>query len=91
MAEENNAVAGMAYREIAASAYRAYAASTGNKNYRDEPMPDFESLPRKIQIAWEAAVRQAGNCFSLAMGEAAPDESGWATWLPPGEADALSG
>lgn len=50
---------GMAWRDIAASAYRAYAASTGNKNFRGDPMPEFDALPQTIQTAWEAAVRQA--------------------------------
>ncbi|MGA9772274.1 MAG: hypothetical protein WBV94_24795 [Blastocatellia bacterium] len=83
MAEQlHQAQAGMAYRDIAASAYRAYAASTGNKNFRGEPMPEFESLPRPIQIAWEAAIRQVERCFNTA---AVGNEQSWANWLPPGE------
>ena len=61
--ERYQASAGMAYRDIAASAYRAYAASTGNKNFRGEDMPSFDDLPRPIQVAWEAAVRQAERCM----------------------------
>ncbi len=51
--------AGMSWRDIAVSAYRAYAASTGNKNFRGEPMPAFDDLTQAIKTAWEAAVRQA--------------------------------
>ena len=80
------AQAGMAYRDIAASAYRAYAASTGNKNFRGEQMPAFEDLPRPIQIAWQAAIRQAESCM-LTPGVALAEEGSWATWLPPGEGD----
>lgn len=81
---EYQAQAGMAFRDIAASAYRAYAASTGNKNFRGEPMPQWESLPRQIQIAWEAAARQVERCF-YAPDYAVANEQVWATWLPPGE------
>jgi hypothetical protein len=75
------ATAGMAWSDIAASAYRAYAASTGNKNFRGEPMPDFSALPQSIRTAWEAAVRQAGYCIDSGN---PTDESRWAGWLPPG-------
>jgi hypothetical protein len=76
-------VAGMAWRDVAASAYRAYAASTGNKNFRGEPMPAFNDLPQAIQTAWEAAVRQAARCNGVMMGGTAPDEQCWAGWIPP--------
>ena len=46
------------FTHAAACGYRAYAASTGNKNFRGEPMPEFEALPIPIKTAWEAAVRQ---------------------------------
>jgi hypothetical protein len=72
-----------AFEEIAASAYRAYAASTGNKNFRGEPMPAFDDLPTGIQTAWEAAVMQASLCLECRPGDALPDESRWAGWLPP--------
>lgn len=75
---------GMPWRDIAASAYRAYAASTGNKNFRGEPMPAFDALPQAIQTAWEAAVRQAGSCLNIRMAKSEPpDESRWAGWNPP--------
>lgn len=73
---------GMAWSEIAASAYRAYAASTGNKNYQGLPMPAFDNLPVAIQTAWEAAVRQVDVC--LRSGEAAASyEQNWAGWQRP--------
>ncbi len=79
----DSAVAGMPWREIAASAYRAYAASTGNRNFRGEPMPAFDALPQPIKTAWEAAVRQAGECMNVHLGGSAPDEQHWAGWVPP--------
>jgi hypothetical protein len=44
--------------ELAESAYVAYGKSTGNKNFRGDPMPEFSALPHPIQAAWEVAVRQ---------------------------------
>jgi hypothetical protein len=73
----------MAWSGIAASAYRAYAASTGNKNFRGEQMPAFNDLPQPIQVAWEVAVRQVGNCLEVKMGGDPPDEQHWNGWLPP--------
>lgn len=80
------AQSGMAWSDIAASAYRAYAASTGNKNFRGDPMPEFSCLPRAIQVAWEAAARQVGYCshqppflYDQPMNL---NESRWAGWLP---------
>jgi len=74
-------VAGMAWRDVAASAYRAYAASTGKKNYQGLPMPEFDALPQSIQTAWEASVRQAHHC--LEFREDAGGEERWAGWVPP--------
>lgn len=78
------ATAGMAWSDIAASAYRAYAASTGNKNFRGEPMPAFSDLPQPIKTAWEAAVRQAGICLDSTMGDPTAREQYWNGWTPPG-------
>lgn len=78
----NQATPGMAWRDIAASAYRAYAASTGNKNYRGEPMPDFADLPDAIKTAWQAAVRQANECY-LQGDDAKELEQSWAGWTAP--------
>ena len=71
--------AGKAWRDIAASAYRAYAASTGNKNYQGLPMPTWDALPQPIRTAWEAAVRHASDVMA---GNALP-ESDWEGWQPP--------
>lgn len=82
MDNENTAVAGMAWSEIAKSAYLAYAASTDNKNYQGLPMPEFENLPVAIQTAWECAVRQTGTCLQ-AVGERSAgtlDEYRWKSW-----------
>lgn len=73
----------MSWREVAVSAYRAYAASTGNKNFRGEPMPEFLQLPVAIRVAWEAAVRQVGDCLRIRANASHPDASRWAGWLPP--------
>ena len=74
---------GMAWVDIARSAYRAYAASTGNNNFRGDPMPKFDDLPASIQIAWEAAIRQAGDCLYFCKTHGPPlDEARWAGWIP---------
>lgn len=41
---------------IAKQAYAAYGKVTDFKNFRGEPMPEWEDLPQKIQEAWRAAV-----------------------------------
>jgi hypothetical protein len=79
----SEAVAGMAWSAIAKSAYKAYSASTRNKNYQGLPMPEWEQLSQSIQTAWEVAVRQAGECFGLIGGTLPPDEQNWAGWVPP--------
>ena len=63
----DSATPGMAWEDIAQSAYRAYAASTGNKNFRGDPMPEWPDLPQSIRVAWEAAARKVGDCL----------------WMPP--------
>jgi hypothetical protein len=75
-------VSGIPWEDIAASAYRAYAASTGNKNFRGDPMPQWDDLPQPIQVAWEAAVRQVGYCI-WSPDRTIPNEGRWAGWLPP--------
>lgn len=43
-------------RELAQAAYAAYGDSTGHTNYQGHPMPDWEELTDRIQLAWiEAA------------------------------------
>lgn len=68
------------FSEIAASAYRAYAANTGNKNYRGDPMPAFHELPVAIQTAWEAASCQVACCLEFNRPH---DESRWKGWARP--------
>lgn len=41
--------------ECAKDAYQRYGAVTAFKNFRGDPMPDFEDLGDKIQQAWIAA------------------------------------
>jgi hypothetical protein len=76
---------GNSYESIAKSAYKAYSASTGNKNFRGEPMPEWKELPQPIQTAWEVATRQIieiweGNAIEW---ETFPDEQKWNGWVPP--------
>ena len=40
---------------LARLAYRAYGESTGNRNFRGDPMPAWEDLGEPIQKAWIAA------------------------------------
>ncbi|MEV0016717.1 hypothetical protein [Streptomyces tendae] len=40
---------------LACTAYAAYGESTGNRNFRGDPMPRWEDLGEPIQTAWVAA------------------------------------
>lgn len=80
MEQSNQAIAGMAWEAMAESAYKAYAATTNNKNYQGMQMPAWADLPQAIRTAWEAATRQVGSCIDLRY---APDEQRWAGWTPP--------
>lgn len=71
------AEAGRSWSDIAASAYAAYGHSTGNKNFRGEPMPSWDQLPAAIRTAWEAAVRHASD---VSQGQADIPEI-WAGWV----------
>jgi Mg-chelatase subunit ChlI len=75
---------GNSYEVFAISAYKAYSASTGNKNFRGEPMPEWEALPQPIRTAWEAASRQVIEAWE-AEGDYTkfPDEQRWNGWVPP--------
>lgn len=48
--------------DVARAAYATYGESTGNKNYRGDPMPDWADLGDTIQRAWLAA---AQVCYSV--------------------------
>jgi hypothetical protein len=50
-------------------------------------MPPWDQLPTQIRTAWEAAVRQAGDCLDLERGGTLPDPQRWAGWTPPPEND----
>lgn len=80
---------GMSWRDFAITAYKAYAASTGNKNFRGDPMPDFEALPETIQTAWEVAVRHTVRVAAIpgygTPGSLRSLEEGWEGWKPPRE------
>jgi hypothetical protein len=41
--------------DLAKIAYRAYGETTDFKNFRGEPMPEWENLGDRIQSAWIAA------------------------------------
>jgi hypothetical protein len=41
--------------ELARAAYAAYGESTGGRNYRGDPMPEWADLGEAIQQAWIAA------------------------------------
>jgi len=75
---------GPEWTHITASAYRAYAAAAGNRNFLGEPMPAFEHLPESIQNSWEAAARHVAAI--LLGGEAvmtAEAEQTWQGWKRP--------
>jgi len=85
--DSQQATAGMAWSDIAHSAYRAYSWSTGNKNFRGDPMPPWGELPDQIKTAWEAAIRQAGACTDDPT--AVDRESRWKGWVPPSAVGSL--
>lgn len=42
----------MGREELAKVAYHAYGSVTDFKNFRGEPMPEFDALPETIREAW---------------------------------------
>jgi hypothetical protein len=54
------------WRNLAKAGYEAYAASTGNKNFRGEEMPKFEELPESVINAWIAAVCHVCDLYGRA-------------------------
>jgi hypothetical protein len=76
------ATAGHSYCSIAESAYKSYAASTGNKNFKGDPMPEWNDLPLGIQTAWEASARQVMFICNDPL-SAIPDEQRWQGWERP--------
>ncbi|MFJ4322264.1 hypothetical protein ACIP3A_03960 [Streptomyces tricolor] len=56
-------------RELAQTAYAAYGAATGQKNYQGLPMPAWADLPAPIQLAWtDAAATIALTLLSDLLG-----------------------
>lgn len=55
------------WRNLAQAGYEAYAANTGNKNFRGEEMPAFNDLPEAIINAWIAATRHICELFGAAV------------------------
>ncbi len=45
--------------QLARVAYKAYGQVTDFKNFRGEPMPEFDQLPETIQKAWVEASKAA--------------------------------
>jgi hypothetical protein len=41
--------------QLARIAYEAYAESSSNKNFRGDPMPQWERLPPQIRKHWRAS------------------------------------
>lgn len=54
---------------IAESAYYAYGKTTSFKNFQGNPMPDWDKLPEKIQIAWVAAASNVVEAVINKMGK----------------------
>lgn len=77
----------MPWREIAESAYEAFCHNLGPMYFGLPCLTDWSEMPTHMQIAWEAAVRQAGACAEVPLGGEAPDESRWSVWKPPGVID----
>jgi hypothetical protein len=78
------ATAGHSYRSMAISAYKSYAANTGNKNFKGDPMPKWDELPVGIQTAWEAATRQLIYiAYQDPEVKTFPDEQEWNGWTRP--------
>lgn len=50
----------MNWTEVAKDAYAAYGQVTDFMNFQGNPMPTWEELPEKIQLAWQAAATTAG-------------------------------
>lgn len=75
------AAAGLPWRGIAASAYRAYGYKVGWKNYQGLPMPKWDELTPAIRAAWEAAARHVQLCIhSGPATDLTAAEQRWAGW-----------
>ena len=82
----DEAAALMSWRDIAASAYRAYGYKVGWENYQGLPMPQWDELTPAIRGAWEAAVRHTQYCLRTPPADnLAAAERRWAQWKSPDE------
>lgn len=52
---------GQRNRQMAEAGYAAYAKTTDGKNFRGEPMPEFDQLPEKQREAWVNAAGAIGS------------------------------
>ncbi|MFK0173428.1 hypothetical protein ACIQU5_32060 [Streptomyces sp. NPDC090306] len=50
--------------ELARIAYEAYGETTGHRNFRGEPMPDWTDLGDTIQQAWTNAAAAVARAAS---------------------------
>lgn len=64
--------------KLARTAYRAYGESTGWKNFRGDPMPEYDALPAPIQAAWRAASLAVAQETPSVLGIASTEVSGTA-------------
>ena len=74
------------YEVIAESAYKAYSASTENKNFIGKETPEWADLPQNIKTAWECATRQVIDIWDANLFEdwgILPSEQKWKGWVPP--------
>lgn len=52
------------YPDLAQGAYAAYGQSTGGRNFRGDPMPEWDDLPEAIRTAWQAAAQNVVNTWA---------------------------
>jgi hypothetical protein len=67
--------------QLAQSAYEAYGYNRAWKDYRGNPMPQWDTLPRHIQVGWMAAVTQVKSV--LEHSDALGNEDLYKNWSPP--------
>lgn len=58
--------------DLGRTAYAAYGATTGFKNFRGEPMPTWYDLPSTIQQAWVAAGQAVAQAMLQAVNTPPP-------------------
>lgn len=54
---------------LAERAYKAYADSTENKNFKGDPMPEWADLPQPIRNAWGAAAESVRHDVLVQLGQ----------------------